>query len=321
MSARTYRRRGWARAKRALDLAVVELGLARPEVGRVRRVAAGLSRAAYAAEVDADDEGWPRVLAALVPHAEVAEHATLDARGEVALLRLLAERELGFRVPRLALCVEAGSETILVRDWVAGFPATLRADRSPLVRPWDLVADVAAKVHRVSLGGDGGPFAWLRGHPTRRAHGEALVEAHAPLTEAPDRQPLAALAWLRENLPPAEPARLLHGDLLGQNILLDLDGPPAVVDWECAMRGDPARDLALVTRGVRRPFGIPTGMRELLEAYAERADDEVTERQVRFHEIELHVGWYRLALAGEPDAPALDSVLGRLRNLVRWVGA
>jgi thiamine kinase-like enzyme len=29
---------------------------------------------------------------------------------------------------------------------------------------------------------------------------------------------------------------------------------PAVIDWEYAIRGHPAYDLAIVTRGTRRPF-------------------------------------------------------------------
>jgi len=41
-------------------------------------------------------------------------------------------------------------------------------------------------------------------------------------------EPVAAeaIAWIREHLPPDDdPARLLHGDLLGHNVLFDFDDP------------------------------------------------------------------------------------------------
>jgi hypothetical protein len=47
-------------------------------------------------------------------------------------------------------------------------------------------------------------------------------------------------AWEEEHLPPGTASTLIHGDLLGQNILLGLGGPDAVIDWEYAQFGDPA---------------------------------------------------------------------------------
>ena len=67
------------------------------------------------------------------------------------------------------------------------------------------------------------------------------------------------------NLPEDGSSTVLHGDLLPQNLLLAIEddsvGDPeiAVIDWECAQIGDAAYDLAIVTRGVRRPFGEKTG--------------------------------------------------------------
>ncbi len=43
---------------------------------------------------------------------------------------------------------------------------------------------------------------------------------------------------MEEHLPPATPSTLVHGDLLGQNILLGLSKPDAVIDWEYAQLGD-----------------------------------------------------------------------------------
>lgn len=127
--------------------------------------------------------------------------------------------------------------------------------------------------------------------------------------------------WLGENLPPDEPARLLHGDLLGQNLLMHPDRPTAVVDWEHALLGDPAYDLAIVTRGVRQPFQIAGGLAKLLAAYAERSGVELREREVRFHEIGLHLEWLLRALSGEAEVEPAPAVLARLRNLMRAVEA
>ena len=77
----------------------------------------------------------------------------------------------------------------------------------------------------------------------------------------------------------------MHGDLLGQNILVDPDGSPSVIDWEYAQRGDPAHDLAIVTRGVRRPFQVERGLEKLLEAYHRHGGTGVTIEQVRLHEL------------------------------------
>ena len=68
------------------------------------------------------------------------------------------------------------------------------------------------------------------------------------------------------HLPPATPSALLHGDLLGQNILFSLDGEPlGLIDWEQTELGDPAYDLAIVTRGVKRPFKVSGGLDLLVE--------------------------------------------------------
>ena len=49
---------------------------------------------------------------------------------------------------------------------------------------------------------------------------------------------------------------LLHGDLLPLNLLWGRETDElGVVDWESARIGDPAYDLAIVTRGHAKPFG------------------------------------------------------------------
>jgi murein DD-endopeptidase MepM/ murein hydrolase activator NlpD len=58
----------------------------------------------------------------------------------------------------------------------------------------------------------------LPGYATRREHAQAALYAFDGLDGAEVRE---GRAWAEAYLPPAEPSVLVHGDLLGQNILLD----------------------------------------------------------------------------------------------------
>jgi aminoglycoside phosphotransferase (APT) family kinase protein len=109
---------------------------------------------------------------------------------------------------------------------------------------------------------------------------------------------------------------MVHGDLLGQNILIGLDCPPAVIDWEYAVLGDPAHDLAIVTRGAKRPFQLDRGLDKLLDAYHRHGGrDGVSREHVRVHELCMCAGWYRAALAGA-NVHRADQERGRLRGLL-----
>jgi hypothetical protein len=89
------------------------------------------------------------------------------------------------------------------------------------------------------------------------------------------------------------------------------------------MLGDPAYDLAIVTRGARRPFKIESGLRRLLDAYASHAPRPMQASEVRMHELCLTAGRYRAALEeyGESEQAAqkrreVERVLGRARAAV-----
>jgi len=75
---------------------------------------------------------------------------------------------------------------------------------------------------------------------------------------------------------------ILHGDLLGQNILLGPGDRPTVIDWEYARYGDPAYDLAIVTRGVKRPFQVVDGLARLIDAYQRYGGSEVMGDHVHY---------------------------------------
>ncbi|MFW6079927.1 MAG: phosphotransferase family protein, partial [Gemmatimonadota bacterium] len=194
----------------------------------------------------------------------------------------------------------------LVRTFENGVALPMRADRARIVdgRPWEVVGRVAVGVHAIDVASVADV---VSGHRTRRAHAEAELEASfAGVGSDVDD----ARAWLETNLPPPEePARPLHGDLLGQNILVGREAPmgeerppalidPALIDWEYARTGDPAYDLAIVTRGVRRPFGTGGGLRKLVASYADAGGAPLGEMDVRFYELCLAARWYGASLAG-----------------------
>jgi aminoglycoside phosphotransferase (APT) family kinase protein len=158
-----------------------------------------------------------------------------------------------------------------------------------------VVGRVGAAIHGIDASGVRDT---VQGHATVTDHRAAALDTFAGLPGAE-----AAAAWARAHLASAVPAVLLHGDLLGQNLLLWPGESPGVIDWEYASLGDPAYDLAIVTRGVRRPFQTADGLDRLLEAYAEAGGRALTKPDVYFHEIWLAAGWYREALAGTTSEP------------------
>ena len=97
----------------------------------------------------------------------------------------------------------------------------------------------------------------------------------------------------RAALAEARTSTVLHGDLLPQNLLFTIpdDREIAVVDWECAQIGDAACDLAIVTRGVRRPLGVANGLQRLVFFYNEAAEQKISPSAVVVHELLLHLHW------------------------------
>ena len=132
-----------------------------------------------------------------------------------------------------------------------------------------------------------------------------------PPTKTPHR------ALLHEHLPPECPAVLLHGDLLGQNIHIDPFGSyrPGLIDWSEAQMGDPALELAIVTRGVRRPFQTVGGREKPVEAYNRSAPVPITINQVRRYEMCMLADWIRAATERTPGD--VEQLLNRFRRLLR----
>ena len=314
LNAQLEHRAGWARAKALLAWAFEACSSpgADVEVGRVTKIGDGLSRRVYAARVELTPDpdrlsgAWAVLL---TDHRATPEDCRRWVR-EVPLLGQIAREQLPFRVPAPLGAFPDGDGPAIIRRFIDGIPVDLRAGRMQSVRPAELVGQIAAAIHAIDF------TDWPRRPPgaaTRRSHAEEVLRVFDDLegTEAE-----AAREWAIQHLPPDRAAVLIHGDLLGQNILVFPDKDPAVIDWEFCRMGDPAYDLAIVTRGVRRPFQMGRGLDRLLDAYSAAGGDPITRPEVHLHELCLAAGWYREALQGSGSEPP-EQALARLRGILR----
>ena len=94
-----------------------------------------------------------------------------------------------------------------------------------------------------------------------------------------------------------------------------------VIDWEYAKIGDPAHDLAITTRGAKRPFGQANGRGRLLEAYREAGGQDVALHELVSHELMLIMHWLWETIqsweSGDCRGHAPDVYESRLVRLLR----
>jgi aminoglycoside phosphotransferase (APT) family kinase protein len=307
---------GWARAKAILRTAFTSrFPQASVEIGRVTRLGQGLSRDVFAApvELSPDPGALSGPYAVLLPVRRVDDGFDERTKREARLLERLAKLSLPFRVPIVLGAWRDAGYLALVRSFLSGVELDLRAGRQARIRPWEVVGELAAAVHSLDVATFGD---LLPGHDTRKVHAEEWLLG---LEDVDATEAKAALGWARAHLPPDEASVLVHGDLLGQNVLLAPGHPPGLIDWEYARRGDPAYDLAIITRGVRRPFQIDGGMHRLLDAYTRFGGRAVAADHIHVYELGMAVAFYRDCLrSGRGEQPA--EALARLRNMLRRLG-
>ena len=90
-------------------------------------------------------------------------------------------------------------------------------------------------------------------------------------------------------MPGRQKSVLIHGDLLGQNIMQTLEDGMFVIDWEYSRLGDPSYDLAIVTRGVKKPFQVESGLERLIDSYLASGGQEIEKRMFMFMKYYLQL--------------------------------
>jgi len=151
------------------------------------------------------------------------------------------------------------------------------------------ISRAAANVHRLAVE----QFPHLRSNANRTQHVKARLDKLDGALYA--EFPLAneVREWIEAHLPSDDRNCLLHGDLLPQNLLCDWqaygreDAPVGIVDWEMAQVGDPAYDLAIVSRGNRKVLGVKEGVKVLVEEYLDFGGKPISLTDVRVHELLL----------------------------------
>lgn len=307
----------WARAKRAIRHAA--LAYVRDDeldIGWVDAIGAGLSRRAFRADVEVSGALHSLVALVAVQDAD-AEYGTRALR-EAAALHWLSEKTPGLRIPRVVGLTPDVRAPTLVETFVSGVPLDLRSGRQGKVRPWEVVAEVAAAVSTCPV-----PDPQVVPHRTAIEH-RREVRAHLAERRDPEPEIVDALAWIDEHVETTRDGALLHGDLLGQNIRLDPtddDDRLGLIDWEHVAVGDPAYDLAIVTRGAKRPFQVADGLHRLLEAYNRRAVAPLVPADVRFFELELFIRDYQHCCVAGSSTEHLEQRLRAIASLLRRADA
>ena len=155
----------------------------------------------------------------------------------------------------ICFVVDDESQVIgMIETAVPGFSLDAFKGRSTLRS----IARAAANVHRMAVG----EFRHLAGSDDRAQHVQArLADLDGALfAEFPLAREIRE--WILGHLPSGGGTCLLHGDLLPQNLLGNWEESSreeplvGIVDWEMACIGDPAYDLAIVSRGNRNVHGV-----------------------------------------------------------------
>lgn len=191
----------------------------------------------------------------------------------------------------------------------------------------ELIGRVAAAVHRMAIE----QFSHLPSNADRPQHVRArLNELDAGLFS---EFPLAneVRKWIQAHLPSGGQSCVLHGDLLPQNLLCDWetssreDAMVGLVDWEMSQVGDPAYDLAIVSRGNRKVLGVKEGLRVLFEEYMKSGGKPISLTDVHVHELLLVLNWlkesWREYQKSSPRGQGPDFYETQLRSLYRRVAS
>jgi len=285
---------GWLTSRNILYAVFEDLAPndARIDIGKVERMGEGAYRTAWGAWIDLapDPQELSGAYCVVSPHEGTDSEDHQRIRQEFSALRFLHSKDLSFEVPRPISLAETPHGPALVRAFADGFARKFTKYSKVGTPPWEAVGQIAAELHKLD------PFLAdppLHGPRSRR---EFALEKLAIFDQLNDPELEPFHNWCQEHIPADGPSCLIHGDLHGENIIRDFDGPPTVIDWEFAALGDPAYELSVITKGVHRPFKQPNGLPLLIEAYHTAGGEPIPTQAVHFYDLCTFAFNYGLSL-------------------------
>jgi len=281
-------------------------------IDRVCRSGGGLSRTGVLVSI-LGAQSIPEHVVALVPRALREANAHKVWEREASVLGALARCCRGIDVPSFVGIEWCDGVPILLVSVVTGLTLGPRGIIRDPIRYLTSVARVASVVHSlpyVDFQEALGPPSTCRAFALSRL---SVFSAH------PDPDIQRAYRWCRERLPDDTPTVVLHGDLLGQNLLLNQNDEAilGVLNWGECCSGDPAYELAVVTRGVRNPWKVIDGRKRLLDWYEESGGRSISVERVLFYEALLVMGWLAHYLECDPSSGDIGEERRRLATVLK----
>ena len=240
---------------------------------------------------------------------------------EAETLQVLKRTDFAHPTPEFICFVkDDGSEPVgMIETAVPGVSLDDYKDLTTL----KLISRVAATVHGLAVD----RFPHLHSNVDRTEYVKSLLEKldGALFAEFPLANEVRE--WIEAHLPFGDHNCVLHSDLLPQNLLYDWnvsgreDALVSIIDWEMTHVGDPAYDLAIVSRGNRKVLGVKDGLKVLVEEYLKSGGKPISLRDVRVHELLLVLSWleesWREYQKPEPSGHGPDFYENHLRSLFR----
>jgi aminoglycoside phosphotransferase (APT) family kinase protein len=276
------------------------------EIGDLKRLTGGATKATWSFSARLGGEPLPLVLqiatprAALSPGDPLAELPRVVGAEDAAMM--IAAAGVGVPTPpiRAVLAPEDGLGLGCIMDFVAGETIARRILREPSFaalrqRFAEECGAILARLHRLAPAAV--PFLRRFDAAAQVAHYRRVYESLARPQPAIE----LGLRWAAAHLPREHAMTVVHGDFRLGNLICGSAAIRAVIDWEIASLGDPVQDLGWPCVKTWRFGGAAPvggmGTREALVAAYERAGgDAVDPAHLRFWEAFGSVKWAIMCL-------------------------